>query len=377
MTRVVVLDDFFPDLSTGFRLAEFGWMLRRGVIDDVYTTARPYDDLIGSYSALEPHLASRVHPYDPSILHDVDLASIVFLNNGAHFIGDLQKYSVPFVLTLYPGGGLDLGNDEAHAKLEAVVKSPLLRRVITTQPRTTEYVRSAFGTHIPLTEIPGVVVDSRYFVPGPGLRSNYYPTGSPDLTLGFVAHRYSERGLDKGFPAFVEAAQILADRGYPVRAVVVGGFDESHFGPEVPADLQARFDFHGVLAAEALREVLLTLDVVVSPNRPGVLTPMAFDGFPTGSAVEASLCGAAMVVSDELGQNRLYRPGFDIEIVSPSPLSVADTVEQILRSERGIAGIAKAGLRQSRISYGIEAQLKTRRQVIEEALAGISAESAI
>ena len=43
MSRIVILDDFFPDLSTGFRIAEFGWLLRRNVVDDVYTTGATLD----------------------------------------------------------------------------------------------------------------------------------------------------------------------------------------------------------------------------------------------------------------------------------------------------------------------------------------------
>lgn len=372
MSRIVILDDFFPDLSTGFRIAEFGWLLRRNVVDDVYTTARPLDELLGDFAESEPDLASRVHAYEATALRDADLASIVFLNNAFHYIDDLEEHSVPFVVTLYPGGGLDLGDEVTHAKLARVLGSPLLRHVITTQPRTTDYLRTHFGQDIPITEIPGVVVDPSYFVPGAGLRDNYYPRGSEVLSLGFIAHRYSERGDDKGFPAFIEVVRILLARGHPVHAHIIGGFEETDVEPSSRSELNGRLRFHGTLTGQALRRAMSGLDIVVSPNRPGVLTPAAFDGFPTGSAIEAALCGVAMVVTDELDQNRLFRPGFDIEIVTVEPSDIAGAIERLVLVEDGIASMAQAGLRQSRRSYGIEAQLHSRRGILERAAGRVS-----
>jgi lipopolysaccharide transport system ATP-binding protein len=372
MSRIIVLDDFFPDLSTGFRIAEFGWLLRRNIVDDVYTTASPFDELLSDFAGIEPSLASRVHAYEPMALRDADLASMVFLNNAVHYISDLEEHSVPFVVTLYPGGGLDLGDEVTHAKLTRVIGSPMLRHVITTQPRTTDYLREHFGHDIPLTEIPGVVVDTSYFVPGAGLRDNYYPRSSRLLSLGFIAHRYSERGDDKGFPAFIELVRILVARGHPVRAHVIGGFEDSDLKPSTRSELNGRLRFHGTLTGQALRTAMSTLDIVVSPNRPGVLTPAAFDGFPTGSAIEAALCGVAMVVTDELDQNRLFRPGFDIEIVTLEPSDIADAIERLVLVEDGIASLAQAGLRQSRTSYGIEAQLDSRRRILERAAGRVS-----
>ncbi|MFP3670564.1 hypothetical protein SB717_36370, partial [Priestia sp. SIMBA_032] len=84
-----------------------------------------------------PEFAERVEPYTVDELRGASLAWMTFLNNAAYFLDDLEATETPFVVTLYPGGGLNLGDPEADAKLAAVLASPMLRAVITTQPRVT------------------------------------------------------------------------------------------------------------------------------------------------------------------------------------------------------------------------------------------------
>jgi len=358
---VVVLDDYFPRLSTGFRVAEFSWMLRHGVVSEVLTTAGPIDLLLDEYDLAHPGQRARIRSYDVARLAGFELASVVFLNNVHHYLDDLEHAELPFVLTLYPGGGLQLGDAGVEAKLQRVLASPLIRHVVTTQPIVTDHVRES-APGLPLTEIVGVPVGREHLFPGAGLRPSYFLEGKDSLDVCFVAQRYTADGRDKGFPTFLETVQQLSDDGLPVRGHVVGGFDME----QVPDGL-GRLDltFHGVLSTGSLRQFFSSQDVIVSLPVPGVLAPGAFDGFPTASCVEAALNGVAIVSSDPLDQNRVFQDGRDIHVTGGSALEAAGRVRAMLAEPGGLRRVGQAGMRTARRAYGVGAQLIPRRTILE------------
>src|SRR5450756_1036753 len=51
---IVVVDDLFPDLTTGFRVAEFSWLLRAGVVREVMTSLPQLEDHLPSFLELYP-----------------------------------------------------------------------------------------------------------------------------------------------------------------------------------------------------------------------------------------------------------------------------------------------------------------------------------
>jgi glycosyltransferase involved in cell wall biosynthesis len=365
---VVVLDDHFPTKGTGFRIAEFSWMLRHRVVSEVMTTATPLGDLLSEYSAVHPQTYQQVSAYDPDRLDRFELAAMVFLNNAALFLDDLDKHDLPFVLTLYPGGGLNLGEPDAEAKLAQVLTSRLLRHVITTQPMVTAHVRDVCGAAMPITELIGLTVDPLYLGPGPGFRENYFGAGKDRLDIAFVAHRYRPDGADKGFPVFLDAVALLQDAGLPVHGHVVGGHGADDLAPHHSS---LNLTFYGVLSTPELRQFFAGIDLIVSATRPDQLAPGSFDGFPTGSCVEAALSGVAVLASDELGQNRLFTDRRDIHIPHATAADVVARIHEMLAEPGGLRRVAQAGLRTARRAYGIDAQLWPRREIIEAVRAAL------
>ncbi|HEY2557265.1 MAG TPA: glycosyltransferase [Diaminobutyricibacter sp.] len=364
---VVILDDIFPNLATGFRIAEFNWLMQRDAVSHVLTT-QPLLETLPLYVAQYPELADRVRPYSRDALQGASLAWMTFLNNAAHFMNDLEATDTPFVVTLYPGGGLNLGTPEADDKLAAVLASPLLQSVITTQPFVTEHVR-AIAPHVVVDEIYGVVVSPTYLGPGAGFRDDYYAgssVGSSTLRLCFAAHKYTPRGEDKGYDIFIDAVRGLRAEGIPVEAHVIGGFTEDDIDV---TDLGECLTFHGELTTRDLKSAFSTMDLVLSPNRPRVLEPNAFDGFPLGSVIEAALCGAGIVATDALAQNRLFMDGRNILIVQPSADDIVHRIAELIAAPGGIKRLAQAGLAVARRGYGVNGQLWSRLNVMETALA--------
>ena len=337
-------------------------MLRHGVVAEVLTTVEPLEPLLAEYAALYSQTSSQVSVYDSRRFGEFECASIMFLNNAAHYLADLERNGLPFVLTLYPGGGLNIGTPATQRALEKVLASPQLRHVITTQPLTTELVRTMTGGSVPVTEVIGGPVGMSYLQPGAGLRTNYYGTGKDVLDVCFVAARYTADGSDKGWPTFLETVRMLAVAGLPVRGHVVGGFTAADVGPEY-ADLDLTFS--PVLSTPELREFYLDKDVIVSPTAAGRLAPGAFDGFPTGASVEAALCGVALVITDPLEQNRLFTEGRDVVITQADAGEITQRIFAVLAEPDGLRRLGQEGLRTTRRAYGVDAQLSSRRRVLE------------
>jgi glycosyltransferase involved in cell wall biosynthesis len=364
--KVVILDDFFPNLASGFRVAEYNWLLKRKAVAAALTT-QPLAAVLPLYAQRYPDLANRVFAYSLDQLAGADLAWIEFLNNAIIFLDDLEATGTPFVVTLYPGGGLTLGDGGADRRLERVLASPCLKGVIATQPRVAEAVRSR-ASAVPVYEVPGIVVSQLYLGPGAGFRKNYFGS-RPEFHVCFAAYKYTPHGEDKGYDVFLDVVRKLRAQQVPVKAHIIGGFtsDDSDV-----SDLAGAVTFHGPLETRELKRTFGDMDVIISPNRPGVLAPYAFDGFPLGAVVEAALCGVAVVATDELAQNRLFRDGRDIVLVKPIADEIVSRIIDLFDAPGGVARLAQAGLATVRRAYGVNAQLWPRLRVLQEALSAPS-----
>jgi len=246
------------------------------------------------------------------------------------------------------------------------VTSPRLAGILTTQPQVTEYLVGMGPRLPPVDEVLGVVVNGSYFGPEGGLRREhpYVGLGKEHLYVLFGTHRYDERGVHKGYPVFIEVCRLLRRAGVPV----VGGHraDDVRLG-----DLGPHVTFHGALVTDRFQYAALGMDLVLSPNRPDLVRPGARDGFPSGSCVEAALCGVGVVCSDELDQNRLFTDGEDILISAPDPEHYCARILDLLQRPDGVAHLAESGRRAFRRAYSTEAQLVPRKDLLVAALGAV------
>ena len=362
MKPVVVLDDFFPNIYTGFRIAEFSALLARYPDLRVYTTSREFDQVYPQYAERFPALAPRVGRYEPGVLRDAGLAWFMFIHNAVTFVPDLEAAGVPFVFSLNPGGGFGLDNPESDAKLDRVLASPMLRHVIATQTITRSYLLDRGFPAEKVTLIYGGAINPKYVGGEPEPR-RYYPE-KPVLDVAFIAHKYMPGAPNKGFPEFCALASILADDERIAWHVAGHGFSDEAW----PVDLRRprSLRFHGLLeSSTTLWEFTQELDLIVSPQRPFQLYPGNFDSFPTMSAVEASLRGAVMMCSDVLQMNDHYRDGVEIVVVPPQPDLLARKVSSLLDDPAHLVSIARAGQARSRELFSNDRQLGTRFGILD------------
>ena len=372
--RLIILDEIFPGLSTGFRIAEFNSILHHFPSAVVYSS-RPSRADFRTYARLYPDLARRVRRFSSS-LHLRGAAYVVFLNNIVQYIDKIEHARLPFVFELYPGGGLWLDDPKSDAKLSRTFQSPFFRKVIVTQNITLNYLlRKKFCRRDQIEFIFGVVVSSDV------LRASEskvrYGLHKRTLDICFIANKYVARGADKGYDRFIEAARIVSNRHPQARFHVVGEFTDQDVDV---GDLRDKITFHGHKPTSFFPDFHARMDMIVSPNVHSVLAPGAFDGFPTGTCVEAALCGTALFVTDELGMNDGYfKDGEEIVIISREPEQIADRIREYISEPERLCSIGDNGLKAVRRLYSLEVQMAPRLRVLSDLLANRSlrAESAI
>jgi len=367
-----ILDDFFPNLLTGFRVAEYNAHLESFNQMQIMSSAGEFTEHFSAYRALYPHLAHRIEHYEPSRLKSAKFAYITFLNNAHQYLNDLTQFDIPFVLNLYPGGGLGLNDAESDQKLLRVLASSLLRSIIVTQPVVENYLNQLAHEHglvlPPLHLIQGVVANPDYFNPHLTQHGPRYGLGKEALDVCFVAENYMASAANKGFPEFMQAMQNLANVPQLRIHLVGGGYSPSDYELQ---GLGNSVQHHGRLSTTQLREFFTQMDIIVSPSRPGLLHAGNFDGFPTGASVEAALCQVAVVATDALQQNPGYKDQESIFLLNLHQEPLALQIERVIRflilHPDQLSQVAVRGQLLTQKLYSPEKQIATRQQILRKA----------
>jgi lipopolysaccharide transport system ATP-binding protein len=367
-----ILDDFFPNLLTGFRVAEFNAHLQTFPQMQIMSSLAEFTDHFSAYRALYPELAQRIGQYVPSRLQGAKFAYITFLNNAHQYLDDLTRFEIPFVLNLYPGGGLGLNEAESDQKLLRVLASPLLKAIIVTQPVVENYLAQLAKKNDlklpPFHLIQGVVANPDYFNANLTQHGPRYGFGKEVLDVCFVAENYMAGAANKGFPDFVQAMQGLKDLPQLRIHLVGGGYSAADY--QVPG-LASSIQYHGRLSTTQLREFFANADIIVSPNRPGLLHAGNFDGFPTGACVEAALCQVAIVASDALQQNPGYKDQTSVFLLQDQqeswPQQIERVVRQVALQPDLLRKVAIEGQSVTQSLYSPEKQIASRQDILRKA----------
>ena len=112
-------------------------------------------------------------------------------------------------------------------------------------------------------------------------------------------------------------------------------------------------------------------DLILSPNRPGVLGTGGFDGFPTGSCAEIGLQDTAIVCTDILKLNTDFRNGVEILLVEPDVDDIMRRMLPTIQEPLKLAQIGKSGGSRFRQTLGRATQLPPRLSVLAALARGV------
>ena len=374
-THLLIIDDYFPDLRTGFRIAEFHHLIDAYQNVTILSKAvkkkgvfRRFSFVYNEYSRKYIEYSKNVFKYNPLRKISADVAYIIFLQNIYNYVEFIEKNKIRFIFTLYPGGGFLLGEESSDLRLQRVFSSPLFSGVIVTQPITKKYLLDkAFCQEEQIYYSFGLVVDPKRFI-----RENRGRDNSLKKSICFVAFKYTPDGRDKGFDHFVEVCMKLNEEDSEFSFHVVGNFFETDVENE---KLKKIIKFYGLLDGDSLQEFFYNMDIIVSPNRPFILAPGAFDGFPTGCCVEAALCGVAVFCADPLSQNLDFVDGVDLVILDDNPSMSARKIIDYCGDVELLNSLKVNGQQKCKQLYDLVKQMEPRHRAIMDALTDINEES--
>lgn len=373
-SSIVILDDIFPHLLSAFRIAEYNYYMACFPDLRIYSTAtafatigemRPFKAVVGEYENNYGQFKGRVLKFNRFKKIKTNLIYLIFLNNAFRFVDYIDSLAIPFVFTLYPGGGFKLHQEDSDMKLRKVLSSPNFRKVIVTQKVSYHYlIDNQFCRPEQVELIYGGVLPSGKLLDRP-VPKKLYKHDKATFDICFIANKYMERGVDKGYDVFIDVAVKLHELHPDISFHVVGPFDQSDVNVE---KLDGSIRFHGTHKTDFFPLFYACMDLILSPNKPFVLAPGAFDGFPTGCCIEAGLSGVAVFCTDMLGLNTAFKDGEDIVLISENVSEIVDAVLRYYHAPERLYQLSANGKKTFGDVFEIEHQMQPRVKVLNQHL---------
>lgn len=373
---LVIIDDVFPTDLSSFRNEEFNEYIDKfSNILIINISKKPVD----AKKIIENYKEKKIYFFQTDFKDEkykeikkiaknykYKISPIVFLNNVYGCEGRvllfLEENNIKFIFTLYPGGGFFF-NEETKNKLNKIFSSKVFNKVIVTQSKVMDYILK--NTNISQDKIEyiyGLPVANDLLKVNTKTHRHYGIKSKINLNICFVAYKYSEQGKDKGYDIFIDVAKKLRVKYNDIYFHVVGNFDENDIDV---SDLDERIAFYGVHKPEWFVDFYKDKDIIISPNRPNILTKGAFDGFPTGCTTEAMLNEVTAIVTDPLRLNVIYVNDKDIIIVENST-DIIKKVEELKLNPKKLYKISKNGYKKANAIYSYEKQISKRIELLEE-----------
>lgn len=272
--------------AEGFRVHPVVW--RRGSV-------HPLGFLSNIYAVRAVYRA-----INPALVHNVALQPTI--------VGSLAALGLPFTsLNALAGLGFTFTSATAKARLVRPVLRALLCFVL---GRSKAAVLVQNPDDRAAIQGLGVAGGKIFVIPGSGVETDVLvPLPEPDgaVTVAFVGRLLD----DKGVRTLVQAHDILARRGQPVRLLIAGDPDPANpvsIPPDEIAGWARRPGIEVLGHVADIREVWARAHIAVLPSRR--------EGLPK-SLLEAAACGRPLVATDVPGCRQIARPGVNAILVPP------------------------------------------------------------
>ncbi|AWK52039.1 hypothetical protein DIC82_13910 [Clostridium beijerinckii] len=372
--NLIVVDDVFPSKRSGFRYQEFTSYLEYIEGTKILTTGMTLPELaetslseiLINYKRKYPEFGGKVFNFD-WVWRPVEckILYFTFLNNAYLCLKFVEENRIPFVFTLYPGGGFTLDNEESNTLLKRVCASSCFRKVIVTQQITYDYlVKNKFCSKEKIEFIFGVVVPLEKIELAEKCQKKHYGINKDTLDICFVTYEYISYDKDKGYDVFVEVAKELVKKYQNIYFHVVGLADENMINISEIGD---KIIFYGQKDEEWINNFFNDKDIILSPNTQGKMCKGSFDGFPPDSCIDAGLRKVAILCSDELGLNKgIFIDSKEIVIIPHDSKKIIERIETFMDKPKLLQSIAEKGQKKIIELYNFDAQIKPRIKLLKE-----------
>ena len=330
----------------------------------VIQDTRNLDTIIHEFESLHPEFRGRTQATTHAINgYHAKVAYLVFLNNVNYFLESLKKKEIPFIFTLYPGGGFEIHQERSDSMLWRIFNSAQFRKVIVTQQITYDYlVKNNFCAEDRIVFIFGGVMPSDILNKSKSYQRKFFGFEKNSLDICFVAMKYIPMGIDKGYDVFIEVAKKLVESHTNINFHAVGNFSEA----DIPINgLEGRLTFYGSQTLEWFDKFYIDKDIILSPNIPFTLTKGSFDGFPTASCTEAGLRKVAVFCTDELKLNNHFIDNEEIVIIPHDADRIVRIIEAFYKKPDKLRSVAEKGAAKMREVFSYERQLLPRIKILE------------
>ena len=369
---LVIIDNIFPHPYSGFSYQEFTGLLKNFKNSAVYAIGThthylskdPIENLITNYKRKYPELSDRVWNLDNNSSFKANLIYGIFLNTAYYdLLHWSEKLQTPFVFTLYPGGGFLLNDEKSDKMLKAIFASPWFRKVIVTQKITYDYlVNNKFCKTKDIEYIFGVVTDNNK-INKQISNKRHFGINKNTLDICFVAHKYTEKGIDKGYDLFIESAKQLSKKYDNICFHIVGPWTKDIIDTSGIKNIV----FYGSQNPSWFTEFYKDKDIIISANTNNVSAKGAFDGFPTTSVTDAALCEVAMFCTDPLNfNNGEFKDKNEIIILKHSAKDIVKKIEYYYNNPNELFELSKNGKLKSEYIYSYDNQMIPRVNLLEK-----------
>ncbi|KKL22074.1 hypothetical protein LCGC14_2439080, partial [marine sediment metagenome] len=415
---LVIFDDMFPHLLASFRFAEFNAYLKEFDKSIIYSRGisihfnqqKSFKLLLKEYEQKFSQFRNRVFEFDKTIVLKAKLCYMLFAFNANNFLKFMEKNKIPFVFTLYHGElfsiiqnkffsslfqylkktllpllfqvvkninrrnlheffislvqmyGVYL-NQTHYRRLKKVCASKYFRKVIVTQKLAYNYIISLnVCKPSDVKFIYGVVfpIEKYYDI---SKSKKYYPRDKNTFDICFVAYKYSEKGIGKGYKTFINVARLLCKKYKNIFFHVAGGFNGTEYDI---SDIKDHIYYYGILDASQFNEFYPAKDIILSSNKPFTRDVNIVDAFPTVSCLEAGSSGVVLFQSDPLNQNIYFKNNEEIVIIQNDPMQIALKIEYYYKNPDKLYQIANNGSKKIRSLFNYNSQIKPRIEVLSK-----------
>jgi len=280
---LIIYDRIFPSPHCSFAYQEFDAYLKHFPKSKIILTGTDLassGDLDGierfkaSYCEKEGIAPARLELINSQTSFKAKHFYTLFLRGIYSVLNLLQKHNTPFSFTLYSGGEFGLNCPTSDRKLKKVLSSKLFSHVIVVEPVTRDYLIEKFG--VPKEKIKYIFgpITNAESIKQTDIRKLRWGYNKTTLDICFIANKHMPDGSDKGWDHFVEVVKILSLLPMDISFHVVGGFSDS----DLPSGCDLPIKFYGHQPDSFFPKFHEKMDIILSPCRPFVLAPGAFDG---------------------------------------------------------------------------------------------------